>query len=122
MPLLTSQAANWLFRNLAWVLTIVGISLFLIGHLSLENPQPDLSILEKINETFPSILKGLGVAILSSGIFAAILKSIQFSGIFQEELANLLFYLKWPRDYKSGSIPIYLRVTANGKHTEFSTQ
>jgi site-specific recombinase XerD len=35
---------------------------------------------------------------------------------------NLIFYLKRPKNYKEGSVPIYLRVTIAGKRTEFSTQ
>jgi hypothetical protein len=35
---------------------------------------------------------------------------------------NVLFYLKKPKHYEGGSITIYLRVTANGRRTEFSTQ
>jgi hypothetical protein len=34
---------------------------------------------------------------------------------------NLLFYPKRPKQYKSGPVPIYLRITVNGKHSETST-
>lgn len=82
---------NWLFKNLVWLLTIVGISLFLIGHFSSDVPDSNLSFSDKFFKLLPSALKGVGVAVLSSGIFAAILKSIQFSGIFQEELAKVIY-------------------------------
>lgn len=34
---------------------------------------------------------------------------------------SLLFYLKKPRNYQDGSIPIYLRVTVDGKRSEIAT-
>lgn len=82
---------NWLFKNLVWILTIVGISLFLIGHFNSDLPNSNLTFFDKFFKLLPSALKGVGVAVLSSGIFAAILKSIQFSGIFQEELAKVIY-------------------------------
>ncbi|WP_158796402.1 site-specific integrase [Pedobacter sp. L105] len=33
---------------------------------------------------------------------------------------NLLFYLKKPRNYESGTLPVYLRITLNGKRSESS--
>lgn len=81
----------WLFKNLVWILTIVGISLFLIGHFSSDTPESALSFSVKFYKFLPAALKGVGVAVLSSGIFAAVLKSIQFSGIFQEELAKVIY-------------------------------
>lgn len=35
---------------------------------------------------------------------------------------NLLFYLKKRGNYEGGLIPVYMRVTAGGKRTEFATQ
>ena len=34
---------------------------------------------------------------------------------------SILFYLKKPKDYTSGVVPIYLRLTVNGKRAEIST-
>jgi hypothetical protein len=31
---------------------------------------------------------------------------------------SLLFYLKKPKNYQSGLVPIYLRITVNGKRSE----
>ena len=81
----------WLFKNLVWILTIVGVSLFLIGHFNADATDSALSFFDKFYKFLPSALKGVGVAVLSSGIFAAVLKSIQFSGIFQEELAKVIY-------------------------------
>lgn len=81
----------WLFKNLVWILTIVGISLFLIGHFNSDTSDSALSFADRFYKFLPSALKGVGVAVLSSGIFAAVLKSIQFSGIFQEELAKVIY-------------------------------
>jgi hypothetical protein len=34
---------------------------------------------------------------------------------------SLLFYMKKPKNYQSGVVPIYLRITVNGKRAEAST-
>lgn len=34
---------------------------------------------------------------------------------------SLLFYLKKPKNYQNGNVPIYLRITINGKRAETST-
>lgn len=34
---------------------------------------------------------------------------------------SLLFYLKKPKNYLNGAVPVYLRVTVNGKPVEMST-
>lgn len=34
---------------------------------------------------------------------------------------NLLFYLKKPKDYTTGAVPIYLRITVNGKRAELAS-
>ena len=34
---------------------------------------------------------------------------------------NLLFYLKKPKNYVKGAIPIYLRITVDGKRAELCT-
>ena len=35
---------------------------------------------------------------------------------------SLLFYLKKPKNYEGGSVPIYMRVSVGGRRTEFATQ
>ncbi|MFC5284655.1 Arm DNA-binding domain-containing protein [Pedobacter alpinus] len=35
-------------------------------------------------------------------------------------LIQLHFYLKTPKAYQSGTIPIYFRITIHGKRVEFS--
>ncbi|WP_443939313.1 Arm DNA-binding domain-containing protein [Pedobacter sp. MW01-1-1] len=34
---------------------------------------------------------------------------------------SLLFFLKRPKNYKTGPAPIYLRITVEGKRSEFSS-
>jgi len=34
---------------------------------------------------------------------------------------SLLFYLKRPKNYIDGTVPIYLRITVNGKRAEITT-
>lgn len=39
-----------------------------------------------------------------------------------EKTFKVLFYLKKPKDYASGTVPIYLRLTVDGERVEWSTQ
>ena len=34
---------------------------------------------------------------------------------------SLLFYLKKPKNYQTGPVPVYLRITVAGKRTEVAT-
>lgn len=34
---------------------------------------------------------------------------------------SLLFYLKKPKGYKNGAVPVYMRITIDGKRTESAT-
>lgn len=81
----------WCFRYLPAILAVSGVILYLFGYfyeLTLNN-EPAIGL--KIRESIPGIVKGIAIAALSSGIFAAILKSIQFSGIFKEEIAKVIY-------------------------------
>lgn len=37
------------------------------------------------------LLKSIGTAVLSGGVFAAVLKALQFSGVFKEELTSIIY-------------------------------
>jgi len=42
--------------------------------------------------------------------------------VMLEKSLGLLFYLKKPKDYKNGPVPIYLRITVDGVEKEMSTK
>lgn len=67
-----------IFKNLTWILIILSLILFLV------------SLSGFLNDKVSSVIEKAGLAILSSGIFAAILKSLQFTGIFKEEIIKVM--------------------------------
>jgi hypothetical protein len=68
----------WIFENLTWILLVLSLVLFLLSSNNLFSAKID------------SLVEKAGLAILSSGIFAAILKSLQFTGIFKEEISKVM--------------------------------
>lgn len=64
-----------------WLITILGVGLivFARAHLSSES------------DTFwPSLLQDVGMAFLAGGIFAVVLKSLQFLGIYQKAISDVM--------------------------------
>lgn len=73
----------WIFRNLAWISILIALICFIVsGNKVFER---------NINDIFEKA----GLAMLSSGVFAAILKSLQFSGIFRDEIAKVMSGMKF---------------------------
>ena len=70
---------RWLFRNLVWILIIISLILMLISYLDLVS-----------NSKLTGIIEKASLAMLSSGIFAAVLKSLQFQGLFKEEINKVI--------------------------------
>ncbi|WP_313806161.1 hypothetical protein [Flavobacterium sp.] len=71
---------KWLKRNLTWVYFTIAIVFILF-------PNTDYSpFIDKWN----NILQKIGFVGLTSGVFASVLKSIQFTGLFQEELTKII--------------------------------
>lgn len=69
---------NYLYSNLVWIMSLSGgILLF-------------LSRKNNINDDVCYVFEKMGIAIFSSGVFAAVLKSIQFTGIFKEEIEKII--------------------------------
>lgn len=77
--------ANYLYSNLVWIMLVSGISLLSLSRLE---------ILSNFNNIC-YVSEKMGVAIFSSGVFAAILKSIQFTGIFKEEIEKIILGTKF---------------------------
>ncbi len=68
----------YLYKNLFWIFVILGVGLLYIG-----------SFFDDA-EYFGDIFEKAGIAILSSGVFTAVLKSLQFSQLFKEEIEKVI--------------------------------
>lgn len=74
------KSKKWIKRHLTWIyLTISIIFIFY--------PASSYSI---FNEHWNSLFQKIGFIALTSGIFAGVLKSIQFTGLFKDELAKVI--------------------------------
>lgn len=71
-------------NNLAWIQIVIGL-LFII--LSL--------ILSEKNYRYNDLCEKIGIAILTSGAFAGILKSFQFTGVFKKEIEEVMLTNKF---------------------------
>ncbi len=90
------------YRNLFWVLLIIGI---LIIYMSSWNV---------FNIYIQDILEKIGLSVLSSGVFASVLKSLQFTGIFKTEIEKIVLGTKFienrndlPKLWKKVSKSVY---------------
>lgn len=69
----------FVFKHMVWLLLLLSAILLLISKLNWFIPE--------VND----FLEKLGFTVTSSGVFAAVLKSIQFTGIFKSELENVIY-------------------------------
>lgn len=74
---------NWLYQNLFWLLLVIGIFIIYMSSWSF------------FNFYIKGILEKIGIAVLSSGVFAAVLKSLQFTGIFKTEIEKIILGTKF---------------------------
>lgn len=72
------KARIWIFKNLTWILIVLSLLCFII------------SLNDWFNDKVNSILDKAGLGMLTSGIFTAVLKSLQFTGIFKEEITKVM--------------------------------
>lgn len=72
------KVQEWIYRNLVWILLLGASFLFSLSKLDLFGIETN------------SVLEKLSFAITSSGVFAAVLKSIQFQGIFKREIEDII--------------------------------
>jgi len=82
---------KWLFGNMVWILLTIALMLMIVIYLDFVKNPKLVNLIEKSS-----------LAILSSGIFAAVLKSIQFTGLFKEELEKVILgtdFIKNRRDF-----------------------
>lgn len=70
--------------SIPWIILTAGLIAFTLGtFVEFENPK------------WQQYVTGIGASILASGVFAVILKSIQFMGIFKDELTKIIFEPKF---------------------------
>lgn len=73
------DASKYIYKNLVWIFLILSLIFIIISISGIIDNQ-------KIN----GLINKLGYAIFSSGVFAAVLKSIQFTGLFKEEIEKVI--------------------------------
>lgn len=105
----TENAGRWLFSNLPWIFVLLGFVFMLVGHILSGHGFVNEAgtLLPQAIARLPTAFKSIGATILGGGIFAAVLKSFQFTGIFREELAKVMF----SRDYLEMQGKSYLEAT-----------
>lgn len=72
------KSKKWTYKYLGWI--FLAISLFLLW----------ISEIDIFKEKINGILEKLAFGIFSSGVFAVVLKSIQFTGLFKEEIEKII--------------------------------
>ena len=70
-------------RNISWIFIIIGLLLIMF------------SLWKKLDEEFAHAVSKIGFTVLTSGVFAAIMKSFQFIGIFKQEIENVILESKF---------------------------
>jgi len=75
-----TKLKKWFKKNLTWVYFTVAVIFILFPNTSY-SPFTDF---------WNNLLQKIGFVGLTSGVFASILKSIQFTGLFQEELTKVI--------------------------------
>ncbi|KKX48754.1 hypothetical protein L950_0219440 [Sphingobacterium sp. IITKGP-BTPF85] len=80
LQLLSIRYMTWIKKNLTIIYLLLAVIFILFPNTSYS------PFSEKWNE----ILQKIGFISLTSGIFAGVLKSIQFTGLFQEELQKIV--------------------------------
>ena len=69
-------------RGLPWILAVLGSICLLIGYIVLDAPE------EKVAR---DLVTALGQATLVGGIFGAVLKSLQYAGVFRKALFDIIY-------------------------------
>ena len=77
------KTTSIILRNISWFFILFGLSLIFI------------SLWNKLDTQFSNVLEKIGLTILTSGVFAAVLKSFQFIGVFKEEIENVILGSKF---------------------------
>lgn len=71
--------AFWI--GLPWIFLLVGVILLVLANYHVD---------ESLNKKLHSLLNSLGTSVLAAGVFAVLLKSLQYIGLFRDELVLAL--------------------------------
>ena len=91
---LAIKVRELLARHSWWVIILISLFLGLLALvLSASNLYGEGSWIARYISpaNFKELLKSIGIAVLSGGVFAAILKALQFSDVFKEELSLVIY-------------------------------
>lgn len=77
---------DFIARTIPIWMTLVGIICVVIGGLKFFN----------IRDDYAKVLEAIGSAILAGGVFGVLLKSFQYSGVFKEELNDVIYGSRHP--------------------------
>ena len=75
-----TKVKKWFKKNLTWVYFTIAIIFILFPNTSFS----------PFSTLWNNLLEKIGFVGLTSGVFASVLKSIQFTGLFQEELTKII--------------------------------
>ncbi|MEQ8520256.1 MAG: hypothetical protein RLN79_04985 [Cytophagales bacterium] len=75
---------NWFYAHMAWILFIIGILILYFSSTY------TFSQVEEQNNYWKDLSEKIGISVFSSGVFTAVLKSIQFTGIFKKEIESVM--------------------------------
>lgn len=70
-------------KNMAWIFIILGLLIIM------------LSTCDYFTDSIQELINKIGFTMLTSGVFAAIMKSFQFIGIFKQEIENVILESKF---------------------------
>lgn len=83
-------------KNITLSLIFLGITLVILG-MHMGEPS-DKHFIETMRDILPDVITKIGVAILGAGVFAVILKTVQFVDIFREHIFEVFYS---PEAFKS---------------------
>lgn len=96
---------NFFYKHLPWIFII--LSTIFVG----------LAQSEIISNThINSFIEKIGIALFSSGVFAAVLKSLQFTGIFREEIEKVILGTDFVKNRKD--LPELWRAISKAMYNE----
>jgi hypothetical protein len=112
---------KWAFANLPWIFIVAGLLMLYCGHYIEHIRSPQTQVEESVRENIVlSLLSGTqaaGAAILGAGIFAAVLKSFQFTGVFQEALAKVIYSPECLQQQDRGKLEDTWRLVSKALYT-----
>jgi hypothetical protein len=83
MNLINKSTTDAFLKNISWIFITLGLLLIM------------LALWNKLDDDFAQVISKIGFTILTSGVFAAIMKSFQFIGIFKQEIENVILESKF---------------------------